>query len=139
MLYLAGKYSSQARLRAIRARIRSQLGIECSSSWLDEKYESDEEATPETRAENALRDLTEVLGADVFVIDTLDESATGGREVEFGLALASMLPIALVGPRRNVFHYLGPVVQFDSWEAWFEEGERAGRELGYIGTTAEEL
>jgi hypothetical protein len=42
--------------------------------------------------------------------------ATGGRHVEFGLALAQGKRVIIVGPRENVFHYLLPDAQiFAYW------------------------
>jgi hypothetical protein len=64
----------------------------------------------------------EVVAADIFILDTTDESMTGGREVEFGMALMDMeFPrrIIRVGPVRNVFH---SVVRetYDSWDELLE-------------------
>ena len=63
----------------------------------------------------ARRDIAEVAVANLFVLDTLDETPTGGREVEFGLYLRPLIvgavapvvrPAILIGPVRNVFHEL---------------------------------
>jgi hypothetical protein len=46
--------------------------------------------------------------------------ATGGRHVEFGLALAHGKRVFVVGPRENVFHYLLPDSQiFATWNKAF--------------------
>lgn len=105
MIYIAGKYTAQARLREMRDKFR-KAGFNVSSFWLDE-VETDASASPEKMEENALRDVKEVKVCSTFILDTLDESATGGREVELGLALANKnADVILVGPRRNVFHHL---------------------------------
>ena len=119
MIYLSAKVTAQARLRPIRTRLRV-LGYECESSWLDE--EDAEYPVEPTRARaKALRDFAEIARADVFILDTLDESVTGGREVEAGYALRDFhlggpgTYLWRVGPARNVFHELADEV-FETWE-----------------------
>ena len=49
------------------------------------------------------------MAADTVIIFTEIPNtilATGGRHVEFGLALAQGKRVIIVGPRENVFHYL---------------------------------
>lgn len=40
----------------------------------------------------------------------------GGRYVEFGYMLGCRKPILVVGPKENIFHYLGSVHHVDTWE-----------------------
>lgn len=154
-IYLAGKYDmSKERLRAVRETLRS-MGFVVTSSWLDETAtesfggssmpESSDASDAKMRA-NAIRDMREVLDADVFLLDTLDESASGGREVELGLAMATFLgdlslrldgddlelldhehggdycktTLQIVGPKRNIFHHLAHF-HYENWDealAW---------------------
>lgn len=139
MIYIAGKYTSQARLREMRGKLR-ELGYQCESSWLDE-VATDENASEKKMIENARRDIKEVTEADVLIIDTLDESTTGGREVELGIALAtpiSGLPpqydlnttINLVGPRRNIFHHLAHF-EYADWDELLQTAvDVAAEEIG---------
>ena len=113
MFYIAGKYTAKERLRRERAQLR-RMGFSVSASWLDESYEEDADATDEVKQANADRDLQEVWKANAFILDTLDESVTGGREVELGAALTGYKTFYLVGPPRNIFHY-APDFKFDSW------------------------
>ena len=111
--YIGGKFSSRLRLRTMRASVRAQ-GFVCESSWMDE--DGWDYPVPRERAlAGARRDIAEVAVADLFVLDTLDETPTGGREVEFGLYLRPLIvgatapivhPAILIGPVRNVFHEL---------------------------------
>ena len=119
-IYVAGKYTSKDRLAVIRQRLR-QMGLVVTSSWLDEIYESDHDGrvTDDIRKENAMRDFVEVRLADTFLLDTFDESATGGREVELGMALTRGITCFRVGPYRNVFHTLVDN-SFDSWDECIE-------------------
>lgn len=122
-VYIAGKFSAQARLREIRGRIR-QAHILVTSSWMDEV--AGEYPVPRQRALNTgSADLREVSMADLLILDTLDVSETGGREVEFGFALAQGTRVWLVGPVRNIFHEFAEE-HFESWDEVFvalgEEG-----------------
>ena len=114
LVYAAGKFSAQARLRE-EARLLEDLdpSIEVVSSWLWST--EPDEAPPEARAGYAERDLGEIREADVLILDTLDESNTGGREVELGYAIATGKKLSLVGPPRNVFHNLLKG-QYASWD-----------------------
>lgn len=113
-IYIAGKYEARGRLRGERARLRA-MDHEVISSWLDETAHRDEcDRAYLQRA--AWRDLRELERATLVFADTLDESTTGGREVEVGYALALGKPVWLIGPQRNVFHYLirRPFVTWDA-------------------------
>jgi hypothetical protein len=63
------------------------------------------------------------MAADAVIIFTEIPNATpatGGRHVEFGLALAQGKRVIVVGPRENVFHYLLPDSQiFATWNKEF--------------------
>ncbi len=63
------------------------------------------------------------MAADAVIIFTEIPNtilATGGRHVEFGLALAQGKRVIIVGPRENVFHYLLPDSQvFVTWNKAF--------------------
>lgn len=117
MIYIAGKFTSQARLRGERTRLQGS-GFVVRASWLDETA-TDYNAPLELKVENALRDYDEVGACTTLVLDTLDVSETGGREVELGMALQRRnVTVFRVGPPRNVFHYLIPQFNcFPDWEA----------------------
>jgi hypothetical protein len=131
IIYIAGKYSSQERLRAVRTQLQ-EMGYTVLSSWLDEtatesfggsSMPAQSDATDAKMLENAKRDLEEVRQCNVICLDTLDISDTGGREVELGFSLYPLLdyPVVgpdgreaypsattfnLIGPKRNIFHHL---------------------------------
>lgn len=119
MFYIAGKYTAKDRIARERAHMQ-RLGFTVLSSWLDEVYESDDDTrvTDDIRRDNAQRDYIEVMEATAFIIDTFDESNTGGREVELGLALGAYKTCYRVGPYRNVFHTLVDHA-FESWEGLY--------------------
>lgn len=108
-IYIAAKFNAKSRLKRIRDYLNQQEGLLVSSSWMDNNV-SDipkiEVVPSEYHVVEATRDYKEITQSDLLVVDTYDESTTGGREVEIGVALALQIPIWLVGPKRNVFHYI---------------------------------
>ena len=70
----------------------------------------------------AEEDVEDVTNADMLVMFSCDPKTPGrgGRHVEFGIAVALGIPIAVVGPKENVFHDLPEVKQFDSFEEFKE-------------------
>jgi len=122
-IYVAGWFGAQERLRKERDRIHA-LGVgQVVGTWLDEETVAPEApgetsvvgATPEQCREYAVRDLGEVRYADLLILDTIDVNPRGGREVEYGLALATGIGLWIVGPKRNVFHYLAQG-HFETWD-----------------------
>lgn len=72
------------------------------------------------------RDAGEIVTADLLIIDTQEESCSGGREVEYGMALALGKPVWVVGPHRNIFHSVCRR-QFDDWAPVLKELENGPR------------
>jgi hypothetical protein len=103
-IYIAGKYEARTRLIEWRGRLKA-LGQEVTSSWLDETPKRDE-VSPDYERELAMRDVAEVNASDLLILDTLDPTEIGGREVEFGIAYLRGLDLWIVGPKRNIFHQL---------------------------------
>jgi nucleoside 2-deoxyribosyltransferase len=122
-IYIAAWFGSLERQRE-HAKKFQDLGHEIVSSWLREEVAEPAKAQPtdfpfEYMRDIATRDVWEIAACDALIIDTLDVSSRGGREVELGMALALNKSVALVGPRRNVFHYMLDT-QFNSWEELFD-------------------
>ncbi len=100
--YIASFFDTRARLLPVRETL-SRLGLEVTSRWLDEPSGV---TTAAEFKKCAYRDIEDIKRARFLIIDTLDVTPRGGREVELGYALAWGKPIMLVGPKRNVFHEL---------------------------------
>ena len=119
-MYIAARVIARHRLKAVRAQIR-EMGFDVSSTWLDvAKDYNDPNDTIERLMSEAARDLKEAGEAHVFIIDTLDESPTGGREVELGYFIRRMetdpkLKFWRVGPWRNLFHHQASQM-FTDWD-----------------------
>lgn len=110
--YLAGKYTAKKRLRVQRDMLEYR-GHTSVSRWLEHNLDEDEVSTDDLIRE-ATFDLEDLVRAEVFLLDTLDVSETGGREVELGYAKRLGCRVVVIGPRRNIFHHLADEY-YPSW------------------------
>lgn len=118
-VYIAGRFTGQARIRSEAVALKMlDPEVEVVSSWLWSEEPDNGDYSEEQAKEWAKRDCREVGTADLLILDTLDDSNTGGREVEFGLAGAWGTTTVIIGPYRNVFHRLANE-HFDNWEDYF--------------------
>ena len=103
-------------LRGYREQLLS-IGDIVTSRWLDFRK------MPSWSFGIAQQDCEDLMAADAVITFTEIPNtilATGGRHVEFGLALAQGKRAIIVGPRENVFHYLLPDPQiFATWNKAF--------------------
>jgi nucleoside 2-deoxyribosyltransferase len=115
-IYIASFFNTRQRLRPYRDELW-KLGYEITSTWLDETAKPHGMNIHEFFRKLAIKDIAEIYRADILIIDTIDVTPRGGREVELGVAVASFQNklLYLVGPKRNVFHELVDRV-FESWE-----------------------
>jgi len=120
-IYLASFFETRERLQEPKNALW-KMGHEITSSWLDEAPMAEFLPTKEIFWKKlAMKDLAELNAADSIILDTLDINPRGGREVEFGFALACWQTklVSIVGPYRNVFHTLADK-QFDNWDLCLE-------------------
>jgi hypothetical protein len=114
--HLAARYARRLELRGYREQLLS-IGDSVTSRWLDFRK------MPTWSCAIARDDCEDLMAADAVIIFTEIPNtilATGGRHVEFGLALAQGKRVIIVGPRENVFHYLLPNSQiFATWSKTF--------------------
>lgn len=115
-VYCASFFDTRERIRKEAEKLWGK-GHEVVSSWLNEVSRPEHMSTKEFWKKLAMKDLAEIKQADLLIIDTFDVTPRGGREVEYGFALAHFQGKStwLVGPVRNVFHELADR-QYDSWE-----------------------
>lgn len=121
-IYIAGFWDARDRLARERNRIHARGRHRIVSTWLEQEeallgpYGGGQAGDNDVlMAQYGQRDVDEIAGSDLLILDTFDLNNRGGREVELGLALAGGAEAWLVGPRRNIFHWLLP--QYDSWNA----------------------
>lgn len=97
------------------------MGHEVTSRWLDVSPGFEINATvmneaPDRGRRYAERDMEDIQAADMVISFTDGELARGGRHAEFGMAVAWEKTLVLVGPREQLFHTLGEVRVFATWE-----------------------
>lgn len=121
--YVAGKFSSKERIKRECERLLERGTVTIVSNWPWEPYPATMRLHQRAASDwvrQASIDVVQVQHANFFILDTLDESETGGREVEFGMFLARqwderarMLSVR-IGPARNIFHHVVDF-EFASW------------------------
>jgi len=117
-VYIAAMYSRMIDMRIIATYLSDQ-GYTVTSRWLKEDPTNDnftkkEDAFWRYTAEKDIQDINE---SDVFLLFTEPPTfphVRGGRHVETGYALGIGMPVCIVGPKENIFHYIPEVVQFNS-------------------------
>lgn len=125
-VYLASRFSLQKEHLPRIADLEANNML-CCARWITEEPELSAETTPgldELRAEWGQKDYNDVVDADAMV--AFSESpdgdvpgrSRGGRHVEFGIALALGIPIIVVGPKENIFHYLVVPNRIEHVETW---------------------
>lgn len=121
-VYLAARFSLRSWMQACAADLMADLGIETTSRWIDGHGDDKDDFTPAELAVFADEDIEDIRRADVFVTFTTHEGVgytSGGRHVEFGIALILGKPIIIIGPRENVFHELAETSpQITHVETW---------------------
>lgn len=113
-IYLAAASYRQKEIRNNHRKLERR-GFEVVSSWVFMRSLGEVAKF----SSEAKRDLQQIDEADLVIAFTEDPKTkkytTGGRHVETGYAIAKGKKILIVGPRENVFHYLGHP-QFDSFK-----------------------
>lgn len=105
-------------MRQMRDRL-AECGIETRSGWLDENAGQEfSMLRGEQMREYSHRDLGEIMSVDTIIIDTIEASPSGGREVELGAAIALGKRVIRIGPPRNIFHAVAHDV-YSNWEMFF--------------------
>lgn len=115
-IYIAAKFARREDMRPMRDAIWD-AGHEVVSTWIDEVKRPEGMDSETFKKKLAIKDVAEVFSADLLILDTAFPSETGGKEVEFGIALGRFQTklIWIVGPKRNVFHELADRT-FPTWD-----------------------
>jgi nucleoside 2-deoxyribosyltransferase len=100
-LYLAGKYSDRELLCTYASQLRAN-GLYVNSEWLEGAHD---DKHIDSQIEYAEADLHDIDNSDIFVM-VQNEQISGGRNVEFGYALAQGKEIYVIGPPSSIFHHL---------------------------------
>ncbi len=120
-VYLAARYSRKDEIKQKSLEL-IDLGINCTSRWLDEKCSADStmaKVGDEFCLEVAHQDIEDIDRAHVLVLFTEDPEkpfVRGGRHFEAGYAYGRGIQTFTIGYRENVFHYLPKITNIPDWE-----------------------
>ncbi len=116
-VYLAARYGRRQELLRYRAELHSQ-GIEVTSRWLNSQEPGSDGLTEAQWADLAILDREDVERADALVLFAEEPGGggSGGRHVEFGMALAWSKPVIVIGRREHLFHRLPEVAVVADWD-----------------------
>ena len=96
--------------------VAEELTHEVVGEWIyveEDGYEETkaEPAGSEKLAAYALRDIEDVARADILVLfsEKAGSGSRGGKDVEFGVALALGKPLIVLGGPQQIFHHLPQV------------------------------
>lgn len=119
-IYTAATFSEQQRIRGHKERL-IQLGHNVMATWLEEQIKPVGMTQEQFDKKMAAKDLQEIAASDCLILDLENPSATGGKMVEYGFALAKHKLIYVVGEPRTgqIFARLSDNI-FPSWDALFE-------------------
>lgn len=122
-IYLAASYKRRDEIREYAEKLKL-LGHEITSRWLRELSPPKIELTDVSARflrEHAQHDMEDIESAGMLVLFTKNIKERGGMYVEMGYALGLERTIILIGPKRNIFHWLLQVKQFDTFGEFLED------------------
>jgi hypothetical protein len=122
-IYVAGTFGDQIVLRREAARLWD-LGHEVTGSWLLETSRAEHIPSDDFKKKLAVKDITEVVRADLVILD--NRQSSGGKNVEWGVGLGHYQHklLWLVGEPSNVFHYLADK-RFNNWDEVIKQLEES--------------
>ena len=124
-IYLAARYSRREELCGYRSELE-RLGHTVTARWLNGEHQAADDDPGPLAEQFAQHDYDDLRYSDLLINFTeapRSDANRGGRHVEFGIALGWVREgyelgpqrVMVVGPRENVFHWLAPIEQFDTW------------------------
>jgi hypothetical protein len=104
-------------MRGYRDRLEA-IGHKVVSQWIDYPIVDESKLRPEEWDLMAEDDVNDVASCEMLVAFTESPEAgymTGGRHVEFGLAIAWRKHAIIIGPTENIFHRMFPAKADELW------------------------
>ena len=121
-IYLAGAYKRRLEIRDYAEQVES-MGHTVMSRWLyggSMELDKGEDSVSYSMdvQQFALNDIEDIENSDILISFTEPRFSvsTGGRHVEFGMAVRMKKKLIAVGPRENIFYTLPEVIHFDTWD-----------------------
>lgn len=113
-IYVASRFAHHPEARKVRDQLVA-AGFDVTSRWLEGEPSLESKLSDERRRELAEMDVYDVKRARCLVLYNPVDSAkvgTGGCHYECGIASAMGMPIFVLGPRTNIFHWRENVQTF---------------------------
>ena len=110
--YAASSFNARDSVRVLAKKIEKELGWKCTARWLNDDEEIGQ------NAQTAIMDRDDISCADVMVVFS-EESTTGGKWFECGLAYGLDIPIYMIKHEPEqvcLFQLLPGIKHFDSIE-----------------------
>lgn len=116
--YVAARWDDREDALFIKDCIE-KAGIICTSTWLTPHDNQSMDALKaktdvvSVARQKAIKDFEDIDESDILVLYSpkkAHRNGTGGKHVETGYALATGVPVFILGERENIFHY-HPLVQ----------------------------
>ena len=107
--YVAAPFAWKYRARELAVQLADLGNYESVARWIvhHNVITKNSLADMVLHGQYADQDVDDVLKCDLLILLEEDiNTLSHGREVEFGIAIASGATIWLVGRRENIFHYL---------------------------------
>lgn len=123
-VYIAARFSRRPECHEL-AKFMASRGHYITSRWVLPNADHviptgmSEQAADAERQRFAEEDFNDVISCDWMVSLTEEprNNSRGGRHVEFGMALALLKCVTIIGPRETVFHHLPNVDWYPNiWE-----------------------
>lgn len=119
LFYICARFGRQAEARLFSKKLE-MLGHTITSTWVDQvELEMYRDSDPRVWERAAVKDVHEVMESDALIyLSEVEENewGRGGRHVEFGVALGLEIPIFVIGPKENLFHFCPRVQHFETQE-----------------------
>jgi hypothetical protein len=122
-IYISAGFTERERLRPMRDELW-KMGHQVVSTWLDESSRPSGMAQEIFYKKLGIKDVAEIIGADLLISDHMAPSTSGGRDIEYGVALGlhQHIQIWIVGEpvRLSPFHVLADR-RFLKWQELLDE------------------
>lgn len=128
-IYISAGFTARERLRPFRDSLWT-LGHEVVSTWLDETAKPSGMEKLDFYRKLSIKDMAEIQSAHLLICDHLEPSTSGGRDIEYGLALGrhQHMQLWIVGAPAPLspFHTLADRT-FTDWQTCVAHLERIQR------------
>lgn len=118
-VYLASGFHWRENLRELAHKLIEKKYTICSSwIWLEERPLREDTNWDKFASDIAHINYVDLLIANIIVVDArgIKSDNKGGAHTELGFGLGKGIPVFLIGPKGNTFHWLSRITKVESEE-----------------------